>query len=242
MTAAPAVLTNCAVYHGAYDLTAQANSVTVATEVEELDGTTFADGGYKHPYAGLKGGTITYEGFADFTNDSDTALLAGVSSTGNVVTVGYDSVIGSRAWHGKGASSTFAPLEGAVGQLAVLHGNINTSGTSYGLRSGQIIAPKAARAGTASTVGQQLLTTGTVTTLTATLHVFSGSGSTVVTVASSATLGGSYTTRGTFTTVTGATSEHILVTGLSTTDQFWRATFTVGSGTTTAAVSAAVTL
>jgi predicted metalloprotease len=128
--------------------------------------------------------------------------------------------------------------------LANLTGSLKSQFGSYGLRAGKLIANKAARTSTTSTTGVQLFTAGTVTLVTAALHIFAVSGSTpsvTVTVQSSATQGGSYTTRATFTAATAVGSQYVSA-AISTTDQWWRATFTI-SGTSpsfTAAVSAAV--
>jgi hypothetical protein len=129
--------------------------------------------------------------------------------------------------------------------MAALSGSIKTGQTAHGVRMGKLIANKAARTTTSSTTGQQLLPSGTGALLTAALHVFAVSGTTpsaTVTVQSSATQGGSYTTRGTFAAQTTVGKQYIVV-PISTTDQWYRATFTLSgsSPSFTAAVSAAVT-
>lgn len=232
------VLNDVGVYVNEWDITGQSNSVEAVVEADELDASVFGNQGYSSTVAGLKTGTFNHGGFMEYSSGLDRGLLNAMGST-NVATVSFGTTAGDLAWMMTGASYTCSPLSGAVGQLAVLNGTIKSGQGSYGLRQGMILAPKAARSATASTTGVQLFTSGTVTLLTAVLHVFSGSGSTVVTVQSSATLGGSYTTRGTFTAATGATSQYISA-AISTTDQYWRATFTVGSGTTTALVAASV--
>lgn len=237
-------LTNCLVLHNELDLSGQANSVEATADADELDQTTFADAGYSNTRPGLKHGTFNYTGFLEYTSGMDGVLLSAFGGT-NVSTIALDGTIGALAWQMKAANSSFAPLSGSVGQLAALTGSLKSSSGSYGLRAGKLLAPKAARTSTASTTGQQLFTTGTITVLTAALHITAASGTTpsvTVTVQSSATQGGSYTTRGTFTAATTATSEYIAVTGLSVTDQWWRATFTISgsSPSFTAAVSAAV--
>lgn len=233
------VLTDCGVYVNELDLSGQSNSVEAMLEAEELDASVFGNSGFSTTVAGLKTGTFNQSGFMDFTLGLDQSLTAAMGSSSNVATVTNETTLGSFAWLMKGSLFTASPVSAQVGQLAVLNSTLKSASGSYGLRPGKLLANKAARGATASTTGVQLFTSGTVTLLTASLHVFSGSGSTVVTVQSSATQGGSYTTRGTFTAATAATYEFISATG-SWTDQWWRATFTVGSGTTTAAVSAAV--
>jgi hypothetical protein len=126
-----------------------------------------------------------------------------------------------------------------------LTGTIHSSQSAYGLRAGKVIANKAARTTTVSTTGQQLITTGTSSLLTAAMHVFAVSGSTpsvTVTVQSSTTQGGSYTTRGTFPAQTTTGGAYISATLAALADQWWRATFTISgsSPSFTAAVSAAV--
>lgn len=239
------VLTNCQVFHGSADLTGQANSVEIGQEFAEVDNTTFAGNGYASALPGLATASIGYQGFADFTNGSDLALFSGASSDANVVTISFDATLGSKTWHSKGMNSTFAPVAGAVGEIASLSGNIRSSQSAYGLRTGALLAPKAARTSTTSTTGVQLFTSGTVTRLTAALHIFAVSGSTpslTVTVASASTQGGSYTTRGTFSAANAIGAQYISA-AISTTDQWWRATFTISgsSPSFTAAVSAAVT-
>jgi hypothetical protein len=238
------VLQNCAVWHGSADLTAQANSVEVGQEIAEVDNTTFSGNGFASALPGLKSATINYQGFADFENGSDLELFTLASSDANVATVAFDQTIGARAWHSKGMNATFAPLSGSVGEIAQLTGTLHSSQSAFGLRSGAVIANKAARTTTVSTTGQQLFTAGTVTLLTAAAHFFVVSGTTpscVVTVQSSATQGGSYTTRGTFPAQTTAGGAYISA-AISTTEQWFRATFTISgsSPSFTAAVSAAV--
>jgi hypothetical protein len=237
------VLNDCAVYVNELDLTGQSNQVEATLTAEELDASVFGNSGYASTVAGLKTGTFNHTGFMEYTSGMDRVLLDAMGST-NVATVATDPALGAHAWLMTGASFEASPLSGSVGQLAALNGSIKSGEGSYGLRPGYIIANKAARTATASTTGVQLFTTGTVTLLTAALHVFTVSGSTpscTVTVQSSATQGGSYTTRGTFTAATDETKQYISA-AISTTEQWWRATFTISgsSPSFTAAVSAAV--
>lgn len=240
---ASSTLTDCGVYVNELDLSGQSNSVEAVLEAEELDASVFGNSGFSTTVAGNKTGTFNHSGFMEYASGMDRVLLNAMGST-NVATVSFETTLGSLAWHMKGASFSASPLSASVGQLAALNGSIKSGQGSYGLRGGKLIAEKAARTATASTTGQQLFTSGTVTLLTASLHVFTVSGTTpscTVTVQSSATQGGSYTTRATFTAATDETSEFISATG-SWTDQWWRATFTI-SGTSpsfTAVVAAAV--
>lgn len=240
---ASTTLTDCGVYVNELDLSGQSNSVDAVLEAEELDASVFGNNGFSTTVAGVKTGTFTHGGFMEYVSGMDRVLLNAVGQT-NVATVSFTTSLGSPAWLMKGASFSASPMSASVGQLAVLNGTIKSGQGSYGFRGGKLIAEKAARTATVSTTGQQLFTSSTVTLLTASLHVFSVSGTTpscTVTVQSSSTQGGSYTTRGTFTAATAATSELISATG-SWTDQWWRATFTI-SGTSpsfTAVVAAAV--
>lgn len=237
------VLTNCGVYVNELDLSGQANSVEATLEADELDSSVFGQSGYSSSTPGLITGTFNFGGFMEYTSGMDRSLLSAMGGT-NVATVSLDTAIGEPAWLLKGAAFSSSPLSGSVGQLAALNGSIKTGSGSYGLRAGKLLAPKAARTSTTSTTGVQLFTSGTVTLVTAALHVTAVSGTTpscTVTVQSSATQGGSYTTRATFTAATDETSEYISATG-SWTDQWWRTTWTI-SGTSpsfTGVVSAAV--
>jgi hypothetical protein len=237
------VLNDCVVYVNELDLTGQSNSVEATLEADELDATVFGNGGYASIVPGNRTGTFDHGGFMEYSTTMAESLRGAMGST-NVATVGFGPAIGDLAWLMSGASFSATPLSGSVGQLAVLNGSLKSAAGSYGLRSGKLLAPKGARTSTASTTGVQLFTSGTVTLVTASVHNFLVSGTTpssTVTVQSSATQGGSYTTRATFTAATAAGSEYVSA-AISTTDQWWRATFTI-SGTSpsfTTAVAAAV--
>lgn len=237
------VLTNAHLFHNSLDLTGQANSVEATVEADELDASVFADNGFSSTVTGLKTGNFNYTGFMTYSNGMDLVLTDALGGA-NVSTVAYDGTIGARAWLMSGSSFSVAPISGSVGQLAQLNGNLKSGSGSYGLRAGKLLAPLAARTSTTSTTGVQLFTSGTVTLLTAALHITAASGTTpsvTVTVQSSATQGGSYTTRGTFAAATTTGAQYISAV-ISTTDQWWRSTWTI-SGTSpsfTGAVSAAV--
>lgn len=237
-------ITEAFVFHNAHDLTGQSNQVDARLEAEELDASTFGNSGFSTTVTGLKTGLFDYSGFMEYSTSMNLDLLSAFGGT-NVSTVGNGTgAVGDFAWLMKGSNFSFSPISASVGQLAVLNGQLRSGQGSYGLRAGRLLANKTARTSTASTTGVQLFTSGTVSLVTAALHVFAVSGTTpscTVTVQSSATQGGSYTTRATFTAATDETFEYVSASG-SWTDQWWRATFTI-SGTSpsfTAAVAAAV--
>ena len=201
--------------------------------------TNFGSGGFEEFKPGLGRGEFTVDAFQDFAADTMDDEL-GVAALGTQYPISVQpnptgtETAGDAAWFSRGIITKYDPLGAGVGQAAkaVLSSVFDTA-----IVRGVVAHPKAARTSTGN--GTIIALTGPTTSqrLYCALHVTAYSGLTnlIVTVQSDDGAGfGSATTRATFTTVTGTTSEFISVAGYGATETHHRIVYTIsGTGSVT---------
>lgn len=182
------------------------------------DCTTYADGGYTCVQPGLISGTATVEGYQDWTTDSlDDEISVGQLGTSYPITVIPNPTgtvtTGDTCWFSRGTLAKLNPMSGAKGDMA---GFLLESAYDTAITRGLV-----AHAGTAVTTSSSdsavaLVGPTSSQKLYAALHVtaYSGFSSVAFTVESDDNANfTSATTRITFASVTGTTSEFASVAG-----------------------------
>ncbi len=120
MTATIEVLFDAATFIDGYDFTCQTNKGSLEAEAEELDATTFCSGGFKARRGGLKGWTLSTEGFwhSAASDAVDPVSFAGLGVAGRVVTVTPQQDEAEGAYLGLGTQFNYALFDANVGELA----------------------------------------------------------------------------------------------------------------------------
>lgn len=187
---------------------------------------------------GLRTATVAHAGYSDL---AASGVFDAINDTGTgpvVVTMtGDGDAAGAPALVMQMNRTSFTPWGGTVGAMAELAMAGQVSGTFAG---GYMLAAKAGRTSSGTGTGVQVgaLSGGT---MVANLHVFSGTASTLaVTIQSDDNAGfTSASSRGSFTTASGATSEQITITSAGS-DDYWRVSYTIGGGTWSFAVAVGI--
>lgn len=241
---APIVLTNCQVWTGGYDLTSEANQISISAKVDDQDTTTFSNSGYKTRVGGLKDIEANCEGLynaapALASQDLDAFSKLGVPD--EVFTAAPDAAQGSIAYMFQAGRFSYE-FFGPVGEVAPF--KLQALGTNNaGVIRGQNAAPKASVNATGALGGAggvQLGLVGAAQFLYAGIHVFSAGTTITVQVQSDDNSGfSSATTRGTIGPIT-ATGGYWMtrVAGAIATDTFWR--FNVSAITGTFSIAGAI--
>ncbi len=225
---------------GHLDLTDHVNEVSFGPLTRAMQpSTTFADGGYDCVKPGLISGEASIKGFQDFAADvlDDEISVAQLGSQYPVTVIANPTGTVTAAdpcWLSRGLVGTLNPLSGAVGDMA---------GVEFGFPyDAAIVQAKVAHASAARTStgnGTAVALTGPTAAqkLYAALHVtaYSGLTNVVFTIESDDGAGfASATTRITFTTVTGTTSQFASVAGSFSSETHHRIVYTItGSGSCT---------
>ena len=214
---------------GDFSLSAKVSNVALAFNNSMLEVTTLADTA-KAYVSGQNTSTWAFDGYYDELDHADGVAWP---STGNPITYAPQGLtIGNEVWMASGLESSFeeqAPNAGVVGfKLAAQTDGPTTQGVAL-----HDLGAETAGANYTSVNGSAATTGGAV----AHLHVtaFSGFTNVVVTIEDSAN-NSTFATIGTFTTVTGATTQRLAIAG--TVRQYTRAVLAVtGSGSVTFAVA-----
>jgi hypothetical protein len=200
---------------------------------------SMADGGFLSKKPGLKSGEFMIDKWQDFATgvwDEQLGLAAVGSQYALSVmpNAGGVETAGDPAWFSRGIATSYAPLSAAVGDA--VKGPVSGVFDTVFVK-GVVAHPKAARSATGN--GTAIALTGPTTSqrLYGALHVTAYSGITnlVVTVQSDDNVGfASPTTRLTFSTATGVTSEFASVAGYGATETHHRIVYTItGVGSVT---------
>ncbi len=190
--------------HG-FDFTAKTNSVTVNSEAEDLDATTFASGGYRARVAGLREVSSDHSGFWD--GPVDAYAWSSIGTVDRTVTVAPRGTEGTPAYLYQAGQFSYEQF-GDVGELTPF--SISMSGSNaYGVVRGKLAKAKGTVSATGVLGSVVQLTAPTATQYVyATLHVFTAGTTITVQVQSDNAAGfASPTTRGTIgpITTTGGT-------------------------------------
>ncbi|MBI3936767.1 MAG: hypothetical protein HY323_07300 [Betaproteobacteria bacterium] len=213
---------------GAYRLTTNLHAVALGQKLDEIDATVFTDTG-RRLLGGIPDHALNIEGYMDEAN-AGAAAEAALGEADTVFSVapigGAGGALTDVAYLGR---ALFGKFEGAV-----------KVGDLYRFSLGGVCSPgerivrgtlmhNATRTTSSNSTGVELGAVGAAQYVYGALHVIAASaGDTLdVTVKSSATQGGAYTTRLTFTQAAGITSEWKSAAG-AITDTWWRIDWTVG--------------
>jgi len=234
VTLTPQVLVDVRQYLAGADLTGYTNKVSLASEVEDLDKTTFASGGVHERVGGVFDTTVDIEGFwqAGDLSMPDDLFWANLG----VATIPYTAVpasgaVGSLAYLTRALQTSYKP-GGDHGKLLGYTANIK--GTQPAAR-GQILHPQGtARTTTGNGTGVQVGAVSATQRMYANLHVMSiaGTATPTITVKVQSSVDNTFaspTDRITFTAATTLSGQASSVLG-AVTDTWWRAVWTI-SGT-----------
>lgn len=216
---------------GELDMSRTANTVAVDYGADAMQSTTLSDETHAN-IGGLKSFGFSMDTFSDF----DTVDSVLNSKVGEAVPLTFSTQSGAAGEVGYmivARQLTHVPIAGSVGDIA----GANVSGNAVGDLARGVIEFNGATASSASSTGSQLGALSAAQELIANLHVTAAAGTTLDVLIESDDNAGFTTavTRGTFTQVTGLTSENLTIAG-AITDDYWRITYTIAGGSFTFAV------
>ena len=219
---------------GGLELAGFGKDVDLSTTVAELDTTDFQSQGYRELIGGNKSGTISLglmQDRAAGSVDSTAWSLLGVADTPHSLCT--PSTDGSLAYLWRGIPLSYAPIQGAAGELAMTQ--ISGQSSTGGVVRGSLIHPgSASRTSSSVGTGRQLGAVVAGKSMYAALHVLSAAGTTPsLTVIVQSDDNSSFTTPTTrisfAAATTGNTAQWGSVAG-AITDDWWRISYTI-SGT-----------
>ena len=226
------VFQNASIYNGSYDHSGELNQCSLSINVDMKDLTTFSSS-TKANASGLKDMDLSVNGLYDPADPGNEALLvSNIGGAGNPISIyPQGATLGNGGYAFNGIESKFSPAW-HIGEVAAF--SMSAKGAS-GIAPLNVISMNTpvATTGTANGTAYQSGVILSNELLYSVLHVFAaaGTGTPTLTVylQSSATQGGSYTTRITHTAATNITSEIRSVAGPFT-DTWWRVAWVI-SGT-----------
>lgn len=210
------------------------NSVSFEQGLEPQDCTVFGNSARKYA-GGLFTASLSADGYADFGNGYDGALdTVFRNRTSTVASVSPDSTDFSVGYFFEALQSEMTPLSGSVGDMAAISVMATTRGT-YGPIRGNILVPSASRAGSSSGTARQLGAVSATQRVFAAAHVTAAAGGTLdITVKSDDNSGMTTpTTQITIPQFAAVTGSAFGSTAGAITDDWWRVTWTIASGTYT---------
>lgn len=241
-----AVYTNVDISYlvGDIEVACNAKSASFNAEFATIDTTALCTTGYTSVVAGL--GQASFDAtlmadYADLGLDATLWPLLGVAAIPQSLSIG--SAAGSVTYFMRGMNTSFTPIEGNVGELAMaqISGKSSTGKLVRGVR---MFAPSTSVTATANGTGYQLGALSASQSLFAALHVLSRTGTLSMTLKIQSDDNSGFTTPTdritSFTAATGRTYQWGSVAG-AVTDDYWRAVLTcTGTGTMTVGISAGI--
>jgi hypothetical protein len=232
-----AVLKNCKLWLGGYDLTADFNQVAVTQDVPVLDTTTFGSVLAKTVEAGLL--SVALDAKLFWAADSappikvDDVIAAALAQSSVPISVAPQNagVLGERGYTFLARLARYQ-RGGQVG--AHYLGDLRAEAQNASLVRG-LVLHNGAESSSGNATGYQLGLLASGKTCYAALHVLASSGGTLTVKVQSDDAGGfgSPTDRITFTAATAIGSEWKTLAGPVATDTYWRANWTLSAGTAT---------
>ena len=230
---------------GSLEVACNAKSVTANAECTVLDTTPLCTStGWTTAIAGLKTATLEAELMADFVALGLDETLQGYFATADVPqSLSIGSADGSVTYFGRTLATSYTPVQGAPGELAMAALSSKTS-TGPLVRGLRIFPPSTSVTATANGTGRQLGALSASQTLYAAMHVLDRTGTLSMTLKIQSDDNAGFTTPTdritSFTAATGRTYQWGSVAG-AVTDTYWRAVLTcTGSGTMSVGVSAGI--
>lgn len=231
------VLENAKVWLGGYDLSGQLNAVSIGLEADKIDATTFGCNGWQSHVAGLKSLNAGVVGFWDVNYDG--VLLNNLTTSSAPFSTALLGVTaGNQAYCFNARSGTYNPADASVGELIKFDASISSA--SDKMARGLLLAAQAIT-GDGSGTAFQLGAVASTKKLCAALHITAWNAtSLVVTLSSSATEGGAYTTQATFATATSVGGKWLTPISGPITDTWWKANWDITGTSATIAVIAGI--
>ena len=226
--------TDARIYIGSFEWTSFTNQAEVGFDVATQDVTTFGSS-FTQYVPGLKTMTFNVAGFNDYAGASLDEWTRANVGTRRVCTIANATpATGGAAYVGYGQFDAKRMMNAAVGAVPTVTAQVGDGYTAEGLLT-QISTSTVTATG--NSTPQQVGAVASGRTILAAIHVLSVTGTTpslTCQLASSTTLGGAYTARGSAgAAITAAGDQLITIAAPFTgsTDGFWRINYTV-SGTT----------
>ena len=222
-------------YVGQYAVSSRAKSATFGVDCTALDTTPISTSGWTEVIGGLKSGQFSHELMSDFADGGlDEIMFAALGTADVTQSFSIGSTVGSNGYTFKSLSTSYSPIGGQPGELAMASLAGQSSGT---IARGKLIAADTTAVTSSSTgTAVQVGALSSSQVLYAGLHVTAASGTTptlaVVVQSDNASNFPSPTSRITFSTATDAANRHQFssVAG-AVTDDWWRVSYTVtGTG------------
>jgi hypothetical protein len=240
---AASTIVNCQVLYGEHNIASVTGSIDAGAECAMQDADNVAAGGYKTVIPGLTTSTASLSGQADFAagsvHEALDGSIRGQQAALSLLLTGSDAVAGDAAIFTRGQLSAYSMAAGNVGDVAEF--SIELEGDTAEVH-GVVGAPLASRSSGLTGTAIQLGAVGTGPTgvtqrLWAALHVTAASGTNLaVTIESDDAVGfPSAATAATFSTVSATGWQFAVVDG-PITDDWFRVSATIGSGSFTYAV------
>ena len=230
---------------GSLEVACNAKSVTANAECTVLDTTPLCTStGWTTVIAGLKTATFDATLMADMVALGLDETLQGYFATVDVPqSLSIGSADGSITYFGRTLATSYTPIEGNVGELAMSRLTAKTS-TGPLIRGRRIHPTSVARSATGNGTAYQLGTLSASQSLYAALHVLDRTGTASMTLKIQSDDNSSMTSPTdritSFTAATGRTHQWGSVAG-AVADDWWRCVYTItGTGTITFAVSAGI--
>lgn len=227
------VLNDAVIYVDDFDLTSTTNKVVLNASVDEQDATVFGNNGYKTIIGGLRTVEADIDGWWDAAtntnNDADN--FTGFNTFNQPLSISATSTEGSKIYLFQSARTKLEWF-GEVGNVNPFSVHAIGSDT-VGLVRGLIVKAK----GNVSATGvigtpQQVGAGSAGKWLYAVIHTFTAGTTMTVQVQSSATVGGTYTTRATFPAITAIGGTWLTrVDASAITDSWWRLNVSAITGT-----------
>ena len=231
------VLENAKVWLGGFDISGALNSVAIEVAAESLDATVFGNDGWRSTVAGLKSINAGMSGFTDPAYDE---TILGALSTSSVPfsAAMLGATAGNQAYCFNARIGNYQRFNASVGDIMKFEANAFASSDRLArgllLHSGSVTSDGS---GTAFELGA----VSASQKLCASLHITAFDATSIaVTLSSSATEGGSYTTRGTFTTATAVGGTWLTPVSGAITDTWWKANWDITGTSATIAVIAGI--
>jgi hypothetical protein len=219
---------NASIYNHCYDHSATLNNIELKAEIANKDATAFGSAGWQANYPGMIAVDVHEEGFLDLAESgNDNYLFSKVGTTGAPLSVyGEGSALTKVGYGFVALESKYNPVLN-IGDMAAFRVDAKGSGTAL-VRITSMNTP-AAVSSTANGTSVQLGTVSATQSLHSFLHVYAASGlspTLTMSVSSSTSAGGSYTTRLTHTVMNTLGSEYKSAVG-PITDTFYRVRWAV---------------
>lgn len=230
---AVATVLSTQIFMDEYRFTTNANMTHIATNVVMKNSTTFVSGGYDTFVPGLKNLVCDLGGFNDYAAGGlDEWMRSNYGTTQTVTVVPLGETLGNAAVITQGILETDPSFDGSVGDIPAVKLSVKPVGQV--IAQGQvtnITSPTITVTGNTTPVQVGAITA--TQQMRAAVHVLAISGTATPTLtcqlASSATSGGAYTTRGPAGAGITVIGGQFLATGLigAITDTWWRLNYTV---------------